>query len=343
MARLDALPSIDIIRGFKGILDFYIWRGLPCVRAWPKYRPARQTDASKAAALLFGAVIKAFSLTHSTVLEQLQVEATGIPRTPRDIYVSGVYGNLHEASMSDFLTLLTQCRDFLSNLQAVLTALDSIDTDELVVNVDESVLPAGAATAAKQLPDGHNVTVDNPSIPVTGTFWQPTQPISAAALPLPTGASIAANQATMITALQKIDDLQNALQSKALDRLIVRGDDQVVSIKSRLAPRVNGALSGADGFIDSSTPPAGEYWHITYIAVADTTSPTTGMRVQMQIPGAIQDIREEIAARAADECFGFPCELWLANPDAIRAYFAGGQAGDTVRIGLFGHRMTVET
>jgi hypothetical protein len=36
----------------------------------------------------------------------------------------------------------------------------------------------GFATAAKQLPDGHNVTIDNASIPVTGTFWQATQPVS---------------------------------------------------------------------------------------------------------------------------------------------------------------------
>ncbi len=96
MARLTALPSIDIIRGFKGILDFYLWKGLPCVRAWPTWRPARQSDASKTAALLFGAIIQAFSLTHSAVLEQLAIEATGIPRTARDIYVSGVFGNLHE-------------------------------------------------------------------------------------------------------------------------------------------------------------------------------------------------------------------------------------------------------
>ncbi len=55
-------------------------------------------------------------------------------------------------------------------------------------------LPTGAATAALQLPDGHNVTVDNASIAVTGTFWQATQPISAVSLPLPTGAATAALQ-----------------------------------------------------------------------------------------------------------------------------------------------------
>ena len=68
-------------------------------------------------------------------------------------------------------------------------------------------LPAGAATAALQLADGHNVTVDNAaggaavniqdggnSITVDGTFFQATQPVSAAALPLPAGAATAALQ-----------------------------------------------------------------------------------------------------------------------------------------------------
>lgn len=43
------------------------------------------------------------------------------------------------------------------------------------------------------------------SIAVTGTFWQATQPVSAASLPLPTGASTAANQSTGNTSLASID------------------------------------------------------------------------------------------------------------------------------------------
>jgi hypothetical protein len=47
-----------------------------------------------------------------------------------------------------------------------------------VSNIASTPLIVGFATAANQLPDGHNVTVDNASIPVTGTFWQVTQPVS---------------------------------------------------------------------------------------------------------------------------------------------------------------------
>ncbi|UOF79032.1 glycoprotein repeat domain-containing protein [Caudoviricetes sp.] len=51
------------------------------------------------------------------------------------------------------------------------------------------------------------VTDNGGSLTVDGTFWQATQPISAASLPLPTGASTLAEQQTQTTALQLIDDV----------------------------------------------------------------------------------------------------------------------------------------
>jgi len=54
----------------------------------------------------------------------------------------------------------------------------------------------------------------------TGTT---TQPISAAALPLPAGAATAANQATEITSLQAIDDLPHATNPQALQSYAVLG------------------------------------------------------------------------------------------------------------------------
>src|SRR6185437_8745948 len=41
---------------------------------------------------------------------------------------------------------------------------------------------------------GLAVHLNNSSVAVKGTFWQTTQPVSAASLPLPTGAATAANQ-----------------------------------------------------------------------------------------------------------------------------------------------------
>lgn len=76
------------------------------------------------------------------------------------------------------------------------TAMMFEDTgNALVVPSATHPLPidtTGLALAANQLPDGHNVTVDNVSIPVTGTFWQATQPVSMTALPV---ASVSATTA----------------------------------------------------------------------------------------------------------------------------------------------------
>ena len=75
-----------------------------------------------------------------------------------------------------------------------------IDTEEIVITsgnaANELVISAGGAAKV----DGSAVTQ-----PVSGTFWQATQPVSAASLPLPSGASTAANQATEIASLAAID------------------------------------------------------------------------------------------------------------------------------------------
>lgn len=133
MARLPTLPSMEIIRGLKGVIDFAVWKGLPYARAWPRYRPAQRSAAAIASAILFGQIVKAYSLLASEVLAFYQEDATDQPRTARDLMISGVLGHLHEVDMSDFLDLLTECRDSLVNLEALLNALKSVDTDALQV------------------------------------------------------------------------------------------------------------------------------------------------------------------------------------------------------------------
>ena len=36
MAKLIALPHQAIIDGFKGTIDFYVWKGLSVARKWPR-------------------------------------------------------------------------------------------------------------------------------------------------------------------------------------------------------------------------------------------------------------------------------------------------------------------
>lgn len=45
MARLAALPESAIISGYKGTVDFYLWKGLAVARAWPR-TPGKKRAAS---------------------------------------------------------------------------------------------------------------------------------------------------------------------------------------------------------------------------------------------------------------------------------------------------------
>ena len=35
MAVIDGMPAISVVRGFRGVLDYYVSRGRICVRKWP--------------------------------------------------------------------------------------------------------------------------------------------------------------------------------------------------------------------------------------------------------------------------------------------------------------------
>lgn len=297
MARIDVLPSIDIIRGFKGILDFYTWKGLPCVRAWPKYRPARQTEASLTAALLFGAIIKAYSLLGDGALEAYRLDAADQPRTARDIMVTGIYGHLHEASMSEFLTLLQDAVAFLDDLQALRGALHSLDTDELVTRIEHSVLPDGASTAAAQ--------------------------------------------ATQLSALQKIDDLQDALESKGLDRLKVRGENQVFTYKDTL--RIRDTAAPTFGYTQVVHAVAGELWTVTNVVAWDSTRALTAMSFEWRITGVSYVFHNELRAIATAEKVPWGGFQVGKLGDSLRIYFTGSQAADSCTICITGHRWTKET
>ena len=70
----------------------------------------------------------------------------------------------------------------------------------IIDNATAKPRPLRLATASGVL----SVDASGSTVPVSGTFFQATQPVSAASLPLPSGASTAANQATGNTALADI-------------------------------------------------------------------------------------------------------------------------------------------
>lgn len=343
MARLTALPAIDIIRGFKGTIDFYLWKGLPCARKWPYTPPSKRTAATKAAAALFGAVLSAYKLLAPLALAAYQESAAGIPRTARDIYVSGLYGRLHEASMSDFLTLLTECRDSLALLESILDALGSVDTDDLQVDVKTSALPAGAATLAEQQAQTAALQLIDDLRNALGSVNTDDLQVDVKTSALPAGAATLAEQETQTTALQLIDDLPAALASVATDQLQVRGKDQLFSIKGVLAKAASGNPSANNGFLSSPAVPAGEYWTVTTIAAGDATRALTRM-LMMNIHDAVgYQINDDVRAFAPAESSTWTGFTFLDPGDKIYVYYYGSLAADTVYLELTGFRTTLET
>jgi hypothetical protein len=75
---------------------------------------------------------------------------------------------------------------------------------------------------------------------VTGTFWQATQPVSVASLPLPTGAATAANQATEISGLSAIISLLS-------DTLTVQGAVAVTGTFWQATQPVSGTITANAG------------------------------------------------------------------------------------------------
>lgn len=131
-----------------------------------------------------------------------------------------------------------------------------------------------------------------PTTPVTGTFWQATQPISgtvtanagsgtqavsAAALPLPSGASTSAKQDTGNTSVGNIDT-----KTPALGQALMAASSPVVIASNQSAVPVSGTFFQATQPVSlasaPTTPVTGTFWQATQpvsLASAPTT-PVTG-------------------------------------------------------------------
>jgi len=87
VARLDVLPSEAIIDGLKGILDYYVHKGIPCVRSWPRSPGHRRAPAVEAQWAAFSwAAANWNSLTPEVQAAYTQT-AQGSSLTGRDLFM----------------------------------------------------------------------------------------------------------------------------------------------------------------------------------------------------------------------------------------------------------------
>lgn len=83
------MPSLKIINGFKGTLDFYYYMGIPCVRKWPRSQGNSQTPASIAQWPVFRKAAEVWNLISPEVRQAYFDMAVGTNLTARDIFFRG--------------------------------------------------------------------------------------------------------------------------------------------------------------------------------------------------------------------------------------------------------------
>jgi len=194
----------------------------------------------------------------------------------------------------------------------------------------------------------------SPPSPRTALFWDGDQwryalvdntghlQIDVLTSGLPAGAATAAAQALALAQLQLIEDMRDALQSVATDRLIVRGEDQLWSFDDTLEDRQVGAISGADGYLDSGVVGDGEIWVIHSLAGRDITTPTTRHAYNIRRAGINYSVHDLVAAIPANQFTTWTGRLVLKKDDFIRFYCVGGLVADQIELMLTGYKMTKE-
>jgi len=181
-------------------------------------------------------------------------------------------------------------------------------------NIDAQVVKIGYSVSNStpvQVSIANPLPVQVPgSVAVTGTFWQTTQPVSAAALPLPAGAATATNQlATTYTdnssAYARTTALMGAIGGavESSAPTLVAGKVAALSLDTAGNLRVNivaGGGAGGTSLTDAATFTRGATAETPVGGVAETSNPTlTNGKVAALSLDTSGNLRVNIAAGGA--------------------------------------------
>ena len=87
MVVLTALPSMAIINGFKGTVDMYLCRGIPCARKWPTWRRRTPYPDELAGQLAFKYINQVAGSLDPWLIDLFIAMAAGTPFTWKDLVV----------------------------------------------------------------------------------------------------------------------------------------------------------------------------------------------------------------------------------------------------------------
>ncbi|MBA7575217.1 hypothetical protein ES708_17038 [subsurface metagenome] len=94
MAKLTSMPSLEIIDGFKGVVDFYEYLGIPVARRWPRSPDQPRSLAVQAQWPLFAEVQHGWKPLTAEIKEAYAAMAEGTDYTSRDMFTVSVISGL---------------------------------------------------------------------------------------------------------------------------------------------------------------------------------------------------------------------------------------------------------
>lgn len=100
MVRLAELPPKAVIDGFKGKIDFYLYKGIPCARKWPVHAPRSRSDAEKATQQAFVITNQTWAQVSPEVKQAYKRMTRGGPWAAKDFFVKGYISGLHREMAS---------------------------------------------------------------------------------------------------------------------------------------------------------------------------------------------------------------------------------------------------
>ena len=96
MATIPALPGIELIRAFRGTLDFYCFRGSLCVRSWPRRPSKPRSPAVRQSAAAFKSFSIRVAATAAPVRDVATAAVANTAWTWKDLMYRSAYHHLHQ-------------------------------------------------------------------------------------------------------------------------------------------------------------------------------------------------------------------------------------------------------
>lgn len=95
MAKITKMPAQSIINGFKGTLDYYVWKGIACVRRWPRSPGHRRTPEVEAKWPAFAWAASNWNSLTAEVQAAYKRMAQNTVLTGRDIFMKSFITTKH--------------------------------------------------------------------------------------------------------------------------------------------------------------------------------------------------------------------------------------------------------